>query len=232
MLEAETDRHSEDWDPFVRLGHWSLAAFFALAYWLGGDWLALHAHAGYTLALLVVFRFIWGFIGPRHARFSSFLRGPATSITSLKQLFSRQPGADAGHSAIASWSVLALLLLVAAQASTGLFISDDIFYAGPYNGVVSNATAGKLAGVHHLNFNVLQAMVLLHLCAVGWYRLGKKTDLVGPMLHGHKQLPIELIDQAIDSSRTGAALIVLTLAALAVTALVQLAPPPPMPDYF
>jgi len=75
-------------------------------------------------------------------------------------------------------------------------------------------------------------MVLLHLCAVGWYRLGKKTDLVGPMLHGHKQLPAELSDQAIDSSRTGAALIVLTLAALAVTALVQLAPPPPMPDYF
>ncbi len=74
--------------------------------------------------------------------------------------------------------------------------------------------------------------MLLHLCAVGWYRLGKKTDLVGPMLHGHKQLPAELSDQAIDSSRTGAALIVLTLAALAVTALVQLAPPPPMPDYF
>lgn len=223
------------WDLPTRVFHW-LLAICLLGSWAtaeaGFDYTELHFLLGYTSLALILFRIIWGFIGPRHARFSSFLRGPATSITSLKQLFSRQPGADAGHSAIASWSVLALLLLVAAQASTGLFISDDIFYAGPYNGVVSNATAGKLAGVHHLNFNVLQAMVLLHLCAVGWYRLGKKTDLVGPMLHGHKQLPAELSDQAIDSSRTGAALIVLTLAALAVTALVQLAPPPPIPDYF
>jgi len=223
------------WDLPTRVFHWLLAVCL-LGSWAtaeaGFDYTELHFLLGYTSLTLILFRIVWGFVGPRHARFSSFLSGPAATITSLRQLFSRQPRAGAGHSAIASWSVLAMLLLVATQASTGLFISDDIFYAGPYNGVVSSATAGQLAGIHHLNFNLLQAMVLMHLCAVGWYRLGKKIDLVGPMLHGHKQLPAELLEQAIDSSRTGVALIVLISAVLAVTALVQLAPPPPMPDYF
>ena len=223
------------WDLPTRVFHWALAICL-LGSWAtaeaGFDYTELHFLLGYTSLTLILFRIIWGFVGPRHARFSNFMSGPAGTITALRQLLSRRPGTDAGHSAIASWPVLAMLLLVAAQAATGLFISDDIFYAGPYNGVVSSATAGKLAGVHHLNFNLLQTMVLLHLGAVGWYRLGKKTDLLGPMLHGRKHLPTEQLEQAIDSSRTGVALIVLTLAALAVTALVQLAPPPPMPDYF
>ena len=96
MLEAGTDRHTHYWDPFIRLGHWSLAAFFALAYWLGGDWLALHAQAGYTVALLVVFRLIWGFIGPQHARFADFVVGPVGLWRYLRTLPCRR-GPYAGH---------------------------------------------------------------------------------------------------------------------------------------
>jgi len=125
------------WDLPTRVFHW-LLAICLLGSWAtaeaGFDYTELHFLLGYTSLTLILFRIIWGFIGPRHARFSSFLRGPATSITSLKQLFSRQPGADAGHSAIASWSVLALLLLVAAQPPPGCSSAMIFFMQGHITG--------------------------------------------------------------------------------------------------
>ena len=83
---------------------------------------------------------------------------------------------------------MAILLVVATQATTGLFISDDIFWAGPYNPTVSGDTASFLAGIHHTNFNVLQGLVALHLLAIGWYTWGKNQSLVTPMLTGKKTL--------------------------------------------
>jgi cytochrome b len=124
------------------------------------------------------------------------------------------------------------LAVVATQATSGLFISDDIFYAGPYNGVVSGSTAGELAGIHHLNFNVLQALVLIHLSAIIWYQWGKRTQLIKPMVTGYKVLPVELAQQAIPHNYLLRAVIAGSLVAAAVVALVQFAPPPAPMSFF
>ncbi|MBV1922149.1 MAG: cytochrome B, partial [Pseudomonadales bacterium] len=57
------------WDPLIRVFHWSLVFFFFLAYITEDDWMTVHSYTGYCVALLVLFRMIWGFIGTRHARF-------------------------------------------------------------------------------------------------------------------------------------------------------------------
>ena len=68
------------WDPLLRLFHWSLVAAFALA-WLTAEDMALPARVGGLCAGgLIAFRLIWGLIGPRYARFSQFLTGPATVL--------------------------------------------------------------------------------------------------------------------------------------------------------
>ncbi len=59
------------WDLFVRVFHCTLAVGFVVAY-LSEDVLLLHVWTGYLIGVLVLLRIIWGFIGPRHARFSDF----------------------------------------------------------------------------------------------------------------------------------------------------------------
>ncbi len=51
----------------------------------------------------------------------------------------------AGHSPYGGYAVVLLLYFALAQATSGLFISDDIRYTGPYNGVVCHDLAGTLA---------------------------------------------------------------------------------------
>ena len=63
------------WDAPLRVFHWLLALCFAGA-WLTADsesWRLLHVTLGYTMAGLVAFRVLWGFVGPRHARFADFV---------------------------------------------------------------------------------------------------------------------------------------------------------------
>ena len=170
------------WDWPTRVVHWLLALGFAgswLTAELGFEWTEVHFYLGYTTLGLVSFRLVWGFIGPRHARFAHFVRSPATV---LRYLRGEHP-AGVGHNPLGALAVIALLLCMGLQAGTGLFISDDIFYAGPYNGAVSGATAGWLAGIHDTNFHVLQALVALHLCAIAFYTL-RGHGLITPMITG------------------------------------------------
>ena len=71
------------WDLPVRLFHWGLVAAFVAAFATAGAYGKLHQAAGYSLAALVAFRFVWGFVGNRYARFDSFVRrlAPSSAIS-------------------------------------------------------------------------------------------------------------------------------------------------------
>ena len=223
------------WDLPTRLFHWALV-FCLAGSWItaeaGFEWTETHFLLGYTSLGLIVFRIIWGFAGPTHARFSSFIKGPTAVYDNARQLLDRSPSSYVGHNPIGGWSTLLLLTIVAVQATTGLFISDDIFYAGPYNGIVSGDSAGQLAGIHHINFNVLQALVLIHLGAISWYQWGKRTALIKPMISGYKTLPAERLSETIPHNYLLRAAVVGVLVAAAIIALVQFAPPPAPMSFF
>lgn len=63
-------------DLLVRVVHWTIAVAFFIAYFTEDDVLMLHVWAGYTIGILIMLPILWGFVGPRHARFSDFLYSP------------------------------------------------------------------------------------------------------------------------------------------------------------
>jgi hypothetical protein len=94
-----------------------------------------------------------------------------------------------------------MLVLVAIQAGTGLFTTDAIVWAGPYNPSVSESTASFLSTVHNWNFNFIIGAVALHIAAILFYAFYKNQNLVVPMLHGHKPATLVPEHEAISSSQ-------------------------------
>jgi len=218
------------WDLPLRLFHWLLVLSIA-GLWATGeagfDWMQIHIYLGYWTLGLVVFRILWGFVGPRHARFSSFLKGPSGIWQSAKGLAAGTMIQTAGHNPLGGIAVIVMLVLVAFQATTGLFATDDILWTGPYNGAVSTETADRLTSLHHSNFNLILAMVTLHVLAIVFYFFVKKQNLIGAMFHGKKPAAHVPEHEAITRSELTKAVIVIAISAGLVYWLISAAPPPP-----
>jgi hypothetical protein len=58
----------------------------------------LHVWGGYVVGALVVQRVVWGFVGPRHARFSDFVRSPIVAWVNLRDLLYGRACRNVGHS--------------------------------------------------------------------------------------------------------------------------------------
>lgn len=171
------------WDLPTRLFHWSLVVCVVgsiIAANMGGNTLAWHFRFGYAILTLLLFRLVWGFVGPRYARFSSFPPNPVAALKYLRAGDAVTPG----HSPLGALSVYAILVVLAIQAVTGLFANDAILWEGPLRHTVSNATSDRLTSLHLSNRYVLIGLIVLHLVAIAWYAVAKRRKLVKPMILG------------------------------------------------
>ncbi|WP_158045080.1 cytochrome b/b6 domain-containing protein [Skermanella pratensis] len=180
------------WDLPVRLFHWLLAAAVGTS-WASGEfgWMRIHFLSGYLILTLLLFRLAWGFVGSRSARFSDFLKGPGAAFAHLREL--RSSGSHGhpvlGHNPLGGWMVAALLLVLSVQAGSGLFTSDDILVDGPLVAHAGSAVVKLLSTVHRLAFNLILAMVAVHVAVIAGYLLFRGENLVRPMLTGRKIVP-------------------------------------------
>ncbi|MCR5880890.1 cytochrome b/b6 domain-containing protein [Phenylobacterium sp. J367] len=186
----ETQVAARLWDVPVRLVHWALVLLIGFSWWAAEtDRLQWHRWSGYAILGLVFFRLLWGIWGSRTARFSSFLKGPGASLAYLKSLGSRAPADAPGHNPVGAWSVVAILAVLIFQVTTGLFAVDiDAFEAGPLSDRVSFETGRAISELHEASFTVLQVLVAVHVVAVFWYLIWKRSNLIGAMFTGRRKL--------------------------------------------
>jgi cytochrome b len=172
------------WDLPVRLVHWLLAALIAFSWWSvhnhHTDW---HIWSGCAILTLLIFRLLWGFAGSSTARWSSFVRGPASVSAHLRGRWN-----GIGHTPLGGLSVVAIFFALAVQLGLGLVAEDeDGLYTGPLHRLVSIDTSDKARDLHELWFNVILGLIVLHIAAIVFYRLrGKK--LTKPMITGRAVL--------------------------------------------
>lgn len=176
------------WDPLVRIFHWSLAAFFLIAYVTEDDLLSVHVYAGYAVAGLVAFRLIWGLIGTRHARFTDFVAGPRAIKRYLGQLLTARAPRFIGHNPAGAAMIIALLLAVGLTAFTGmaLIAGDGV---GPLAGTVFASLSGdSLEDVHEFLANLTLLLVILHVAGAVVSSFLHRENLVRAMITGRKVL--------------------------------------------
>ena len=179
------------WDPVTRLWHWALVAAVVTGWSLGEfmtfstiDW---HFYAGYCVLGLIVFRLFWGLVGPAPVRLRALLPGIYDTVNYVRHIRARQPSGTPGHNPLGALSVIAMLVVMLAQASTGLFVeSDNFFESGPLAYLVTDATSSYLIGWHKLLAKILLALVVLHVSAIIFYLVWKKENLIKPMFTGWK----------------------------------------------
>lgn len=199
------------WDPVVRYGHWLLVAAFAVAYLsaeeeAGGPDL-LHVWGGYAVGGLVVLRVVWGFVGPRRARFSDFVCDPVTALRYLVALMRGHARRYLGHSPAGGAMVILLLIGLGATVATGLMAYGDRGKGPLATGdrVITGALAdddarhqrssearrgegeSALGELHAMLANITLVLVVLHVLGVGVASLVHRENLTLAMIDGRKR---------------------------------------------
>lgn len=165
------------WDRFVRVFHWSLVATFFGA-WASTEEIGwLHKGCGYVALALVLARVVWGFIGSEHARFASFVPGPAKLLRYLAGLVRLREPRHLGHNPAGSVMILFLLTAVSAIGITGWMLTLDAFWG---SGTVEDLHTGLV------DFTLIA--VGLHVAANVYSSLHHRENLVKAMITGDKRL--------------------------------------------
>lgn len=208
-MHAQASSEIQVWDPFVRIVHWTVALGFFIAY-LTEDAITLHVWAGYVVGVLVLVRILWGFVGPRHARFSDFVTGPTTAVRYLGDLMLSRAKRYVGHSPAGGAMVMVLLVFLIATVVTGLIRYAEEDGAGPLALLYTQTStvAGQqtleseadwdrdrlgesaLSEAHEVIANVTLGLVVFHIFGVLLASFVHHENLVRAMITGYKRAEI------------------------------------------
>jgi cytochrome b len=192
------------WDPLVRIGHAILILGFAIAFITEGEPAWLHEWAGYAVGATVATRIVWGFVGPRNARFASFVVAPAAALTYLRRLLVFAAPRHLGHSPAGGIMVVALLASLAVTTLSGVAYLGTSRARGPLApllGAEAAALEAKAAQrgerkfrrpgrwlkeVHEAAANITLLLVIAHVGGVVLASVAHRENLPRAMITGRK----------------------------------------------
>jgi cytochrome b len=164
------------WDPLVRIGHWSLVTCIAVSWATGEGGKGWHEGFGYAASAIIAIRIVWGFIGPRFARFAEFVRAPAATLTyGLRMLAGTEPR-YLGHNPLGGWSIVLLIICIALTGFTGWLYTTDQYWGVKWVGELHEGLA-----------DALLVLIALHIAGVILASWRHRENLLAAMLHGRKR---------------------------------------------
>jgi cytochrome b len=177
------------WDPLVRLAHWSLALATAVAWWTREYNYELHLDAGYAVLAIVIIRLVWGFAGPRYARFRSFSHAPGPALRYLGGLAAGRAPRFVGHSPAGAWMIFLLLAALFTCCLSGIALDAAENRAGPLASTRLFIYTEQIVAIHAWSTHVLEVLVPLHIAGVAVASWAHRENLVAAMLTGRKRAP-------------------------------------------
>lgn len=204
-MAAQLDRHTADasvrgdgrvfvWDLPTRIFHWLLVGLIVFA-WVsyefsgafGDPAMKLHRYNGYAIAILIIWRVLWGVFGSSTSRFSGFVRGPATVLSYAKTLVSGRDQPFFGHNPLGAYGVVVLLAAVTFQAVLGLQAEEQNMTTwGPLSHLPDEATKKAITELHGSFYNVILVLAAVHIVAGLYHVFLRREPLIKAMITGHK----------------------------------------------
>ncbi|WP_077002992.1 cytochrome b/b6 domain-containing protein [Variovorax sp. KK3] len=164
------------WDPLQRVLHWALVTLVCVCWWAGEARLSLHIATGYAVLAIVTTRGAWGFVGSRHARFVTFVRGMGPGLGYARDMLLGREHRYLGHNPLGGWMVLALLACLAIVCVSGVLYTTDRFWGLEW-----------VEQTHRISAWTLVGLVAAHLCGVAAMSWRHRENLVGAMFTGRKR---------------------------------------------
>ena len=173
-LKGDAMEKSYIWSIPTRVFHSFFVLFILLAFLTDDDdWvLKYHIIAGYAILILLVFRFFWGFIGPRYSLFKDFPLGKENVKEFLSNIFDANQK-YIGHNPLASYVMFAMLIVTFLTVITGILTLG--IQEGKGILAFLNSSFFKemklFKNIHDLLSSVLIALIIAHISGVVFDRL-------------------------------------------------------------
>lgn len=145
-------------------------------------WLTRHARGdahewiGYALLAALAIRLGWGLVGPRPARFSSFLRGPRATLAYARALLVGRAPRHIGHNPLGAWMIVALLLALAVTTVSGWLSTTDRWWGIAW-----------MADLHLYSAWAILGLLPLHIAGAIHASRKHHENLLAAMVHGRKR---------------------------------------------
>jgi len=184
--------HVYVWPLCTRIVHWLIAFSFTITFILSfyENKLNYHVAIGIIFGLMLVYRIIWGFIGPRYATFNTFkLNFSALKYYFVEKIENRYREIPAGHNPASSWYTLLVLFLGSIIVGTGLLLYG-IQEAKGYLSFLNSEYyqySELLFNIHIYTTYLLLVWVFIHITGVLIEQFYHKTNMVFAMITGYKK---------------------------------------------
>lgn len=176
------------WDPLIRIFHWSLVLSFVIAFVTEDDWMTVHIWAGYAVSLLIAFRLLWGLVGTRNARFTSFVRSRRAVVQHLKAMFTFKAPHYLGHNPVAAVMVILLLASIALVAFSGMVLIAGEGQGPLVDTLFSSWSGDWMEDLHEFLANFTLLLIFCHLAGVLFSSLVEGENLAKAMVTGRKKM--------------------------------------------
>lgn len=173
------------WPKAIRLLHGLLAVSMIMAFFtheMDGAW---HEWPGYVALAAALTRLAWGVLPAtreapaRYSRFADFLRGPRATWRYLRAAVHQQEPRYLGHSPLAGWIVLALLLVSIGAGLSGWMLVTDRFFGIAW-----------VMALHDGLGHAIVPVVILHWGVLAYSSWRHRDNLIASMLHGKKDIRV------------------------------------------
>lgn len=163
------------WDIPNRIFHWAFAGSLTAAMTLGllvddeqplFQW---HMLFGIVAVFLLIVRLIWGVVGSRYSRFSSYPLHPRDVIEYLISAVASKTKPYAGNNPGSAVAAVLMFVLVVALFTSGTALGGE-----------------AIAELHEPLAWALLAIVVLHLAGLAWHTIRHRENIAVAMISGRK----------------------------------------------